>query len=50
MRAGIGHNSGLSLDAVVEENLRRGLYLVQRDVLIAATRTLALGPRSSVAG
>jgi hypothetical protein len=46
--AGIGHNSGISLDAVVEENLRRGLYLVQRDVLIAATRDPRLGHRHRV--
>lgn len=36
--AGIGHNSGMSLDAVVEENLRRGLLLTQRDVLMRMSR------------
>lgn len=36
--AGIGHNSGVSLDAVVEENLRRGLLLTQRDVLMRMSR------------
>lgn len=40
----LGHNQP-SFDAIVEENLLRGLYLVQRDTLISACKDPRLGHR-----
>lgn len=39
------HNGGPSLDSIVEENLRVGLHLAQRDVLIRANRDPRINQR-----